>query len=223
VSEINFDEILYLRDEEVEGIGPWWWVKSDTGAWNGPSKEFAGLKTLFRRHCRQRRTMVQAGGCLGMYPRLWGSHFDEVYTFEIDPLNYECLLRNCAPLILLDRIRPYHAALGDSNDPVWVNVNCMTNVGMHQALRFEPMSEWPKVPQMRLDDFTFEHLDAIQLDVETYECYVLEGARETIRKHKPVISVETTDAAVRIFMAGEGYVEVDRNVSDSVWVHEKHK
>lgn len=207
----------------MEGVGPWWWIKSDTGAWNGPQKEFRGIRDLFKKNCKKFDVIVQAGGCLGMYPRLWAETFKTVYTFELDPLNFYCLQKNCQGMIQSGRIWAYNMALGDQPDEVWVSVDSMVNVGMHRAIRTQPAGDWPKIPQTRIDDIGLIACDAIQLDVESYESYVLEGARETIRKFQPIISLETVDVLGRTILVEEGYHEVGRHVSDSFWAPKNDK
>lgn len=44
--------------------------------------------------CPQRRTCVQAGGHIGIYPRKLSKFFECVYTFEPEPENFSCLVLN---------------------------------------------------------------------------------------------------------------------------------
>ena len=46
------------------------------------------------------------------------------------------------------------------------------------------------VKMSRLDDYGFENIDLIKIDVEGAEMHVLNGAKETIRKSKPVVLFE---------------------------------
>lgn len=211
---LNFDDAITVRETLVEGVGPWFWVKADTGAWEGPHKEFGGLREHFVRNCRRRRVMVQAGGCLGMYPRLWADWFERVYTFEPDPLNFYVLSKNVAAC---PNVIPYNAALGDCHEPLYVRVRDATNVGMNQVRAERPDGDWPRAPQMMVDDLDLEHCDAIQLDCEGYEPWILNGAAKTVDRCRPVISSETVSTEVRKFMTDMRYKEVGRNVSDTIF------
>ena len=43
---------------------------------------------------------------------------------------------------------------------------------------------------IRIDDLRLNRCDLIKVDVEGMECDVLEGSRETIAKHRPVLFIE---------------------------------
>lgn len=49
----------------------------------------------------------------------------------------------------------------------------------------------------RLDDFAFDRIDFIKIDVEKYELYLLKGARNTLTVHSPVIFIEIFDDCFR--------------------------
>ena len=51
----------------------------------------------------------------------------------------------------------------------------------------------------RLDDYQFESVDLIKIDVEGSEIHVIQGGRETIREHQPVIIIELADVATEPF------------------------
>ena len=65
--------------------------------------------------------------------------------------------------------------------------------------------EWENFPKIEvetrtLDSYEFDQVDFIKIDVEWFELKVLQGAENTIRKHKPVIYVEINDIGVYDFM-----------------------
>jgi FkbM family methyltransferase len=190
---------LHVRHERIDGIGPWLWPAKDYWAWEHPRSSWHGLRDLIVKHAKRRRHIVQAGGCCGMYPRLWSDHFDHVTTFEPDSLNFYCLSANCPG----DNIVKLQAALSDSAAAVSIEGGKDFNVGLG---RVAPAPGF--IPALRLDDFKFDCLDAIQLDCEGHEAKVLAGAQATIFAHRPVISVENPDDAVRGLLSG--YVEAGR-------------
>lgn len=61
----------------------------------------------------------------------------------------------------------------------------------------------------RLDDYSFERLDLLKIDVEGFELDVLKGAENTILKFKPKIIIETHSKELRKrcheFLSSHGY------------------
>jgi FkbM family methyltransferase len=51
------------------------------------------------------------------------------------------------------------------------------------------------VPVMRVDDVNLPRCNLIKVDVEGMECDVLEGARQTIARHRPILFVENNEVA----------------------------
>lgn len=205
-----YDDLVYTRDEELEGLDDWLWIKSDTGAWDGPKGDWVNChKKHYFAQCKKFDVVVQAGGNQGMYPRLLAQMFKVVYTFEPDPLNFHCLVNNCQE----DNVIKMQAVLGDSHKMVVVNRETMVNTGCHRVVEGRGA-----IPQLRLDDFEFETLDALLLDVEGYELRALLGARETLAKHHPVVAIELGDRPdIEAFMTELGYRVYKTSASDTVY------
>ena len=157
------------------------------------------------RKCKQRRTAVQAGGNIGLWPKRLAECFQRVVTFEPDAISRECLVANLgkAPTV---EVRP--EALGD--EPGWCAI-AHKGVGSHRVV------EGSAVPVTMLDDLELDDVDLLQLDVEGYEWHALRGATETIERCRPVVQVELrgfaekygqTDVAVRGLLTVMGYREV---------------
>jgi FkbM family methyltransferase len=210
-----YEPLIEKRDEEVGGVSDWYWLKTDIGAWNGPSKEWAPLRDLVadaqakRRKSRKSSTSicVQAGGCLGMYPRLWSDIYGTVYTFEPDPLNFHVLCLNNQR----DSVVKYNAALGDGSR-VTMTKGSDKNVGEHHAA-----PDQNGRATMRIDWLNLPGCDLIQLDVERFEAQVLAGAMQTIQAYNPIVTVETTDGVAEL-LGPLGYTVLGRGGYDTVFV-----
>ena len=190
---------LHVRDIKVEGVGPWLWVETDMWAWNHPGPEFAPLRDLVLANTPEPKVIVQAGGCMGMYPRLLSELFETVYTFEPDPVNFYCLTANCPS----ERIVKVQAALSDRAGVGSLDVAPSFNAGMFKV------GDAPGATLvLRLDDLRLPRLDALQLDCEGHEDRIIQGGMGTIRACLPVIVVEKPGAALRELLAGLGYKEV---------------
>lgn len=192
---------LHIRNTMVAGVGPWMWRAADHWAWAHPLPEFPALRDLILAHVKHRGTIVQAGGCMGMYPRLWSESFAAVYTFEPDPVNFYCLTANCPS----ERIIKLQAALSDSCRFGAFQAGPDFNAGFGRMT-----AQAGPVPILCLDAMEFPALDALQLDCEGHEAAVVAGAWRTIKRHRPVISIEAPDAALRASLEGLGYEEVGR-------------
>lgn len=163
--------------------------------------------------CATRRTAVQAGGNIGLWPKRLAEAFDQVYTFEPEPISRACLERNVFQNVIVS-----DAALGAAVGRCGIK---RRSLGSHLV------TEGDTVPVTTVDALALADLDFLQLDVEGYEWHALKGAVETIGRCHPLIQVELrgftdkfgqTDAEVRTLLATLGYREVaQRPGSDFVF------
>lgn len=132
-------------------------------------------------HVKQRRTALD----IGMHVGLWAMHlvkeFDHVIGFEPVAEHRECLHKN---LEGVKNYNVYYAALGNREGPVGLH-HLAGSTGSTQVNE-NGTGAW----MYRLDDYQFKDIDFIKIDVEGYEYFVVEGAEQTIKKHRPVIILE---------------------------------
>ena len=132
-------------------------------------------------HLNQFRTVIQAGGNIGVYPATMAGQFERVITVEPDLINYQALLLNVAGR---DNIEHHWAAFGDKIGTASVDHVYPDNIGAHQ------LKAGSDVRVLTIDSFCVDNCDFIQLDVEGYEHLALLGAERTIKKTHPVITLE---------------------------------
>lgn len=155
--------------------------------------------------CERKRTAVQAGGNVGLWPMRMAEHFGMVFTFEPEPITYECLHENCKHI---SNIHLHNEALG-------------ANIGLcgikRRSLASSRIVEGSHVQMTPLDALGLTDVDLIQLDVEGYEFEALKGAELTIQNSRPIIQLElrnlttkygSTDEEVRAWLGALGYREV---------------
>ena len=205
----QYSDVTYVRSgEPIDGIRDWVWIRGDGGAWGSPRADWAlSHREKILTYVKDFRFVVQAGGNLGIYPRLLSNMFQAVYTFEPDPLNFYCLSMNCQK----DNIVKIQAALGKENGCVSIVRRTMQNVGMHMV------AENPNafIPCLSLDSFKLPFLDLLMLDTEEYEPNIIQGAFKTIEKFKPVIFSESP----HILDLLPEYKIVDRSAMDTIFIH----
>lgn len=171
-------------------------------------------------HCKQRRTAIQAGGNMGVWPWLLAQTFGHVITAEPEPECFECLSTN----VTQANVTKLRAAFGSESGSVTINYET-GNLGAQWAA---PSSFADGVsPMIRIDDLGVTDCDLIYLDIEGGEPSALVGAMDTIRATRPVVVVEDKGLSKRfgyekgdceIMLADFGYVVVERPHRDVVMV-----
>jgi FkbM family methyltransferase len=150
-------------------------------------------------YCRSRNVVVQAGGNVGLWPNYLSKLFKTVYTFEPDSQNFCCLAWNTR---LKENIIRMQAALGDK--PTMVGMERFPeNVGKHTV-------NGPGIfPMMTIDSLGLQECDLIYLDIEGHEPQALFGARSTLARFHPVISLEDNGLADQALLV-ESYAMLSR-------------
>lgn len=207
---MSYENEIVIRDETIDSVHQWYWYSGDSGAWDGPKNDWitSHSKKYFTR-VKKFDTVIQAGGCLGMYPRLLSDIFKRVYTFEPDPKNFFCLNANCQK----PNIVKFNCALGIEKKLVSMDRWHEDNLGMHSIKEIDE----EKIPMLTIDDLPLDSCDMICLDVEAYEINVILGAASTISRFKPVITCERGNDSILLMLSQFGYEEVDRSVADVIY------
>ncbi|HEX8433225.1 MAG TPA: FkbM family methyltransferase [Longimicrobium sp.] len=163
---------------------------------------------LFERHVRPGHTVLDVGAHVGYYTLLsavLAGPGGAVWSFEPNPRNAR-FLRSHAEINGLRAVRVTEAAVAASDGTARFDFGSGSGTG-HLATAGEI-----EVRTVRLDGFCAENGIApavIKIDVEGAETDVLEGARDTLARYRPVIFLSTHGAEVHraclAFMAGAGY------------------
>lgn len=209
---------IKIRTDNLDGVSEWVWPIDDTGLWDGPANEWSAIKGIVTNNCKTMNTVVQAGGACGMYPKLYARMFNRVMTFEPDHYNFYCLVQNCTE----SKIWKFNAVLGDRHRNIGFNPPDPTNRGTGTCA--EQVIETNDdiggdIPMLRIDDFVYDKLDLIHLDVEGAEMYVLYGAINSIRIHNPLIILETVNGDIIDMLTEEGYEQIGQAGPDSIFKH----
>lgn len=129
--------------------------------------------------CPKRRTVIQAGGHVGVWPKYLAAQFMQVYTFEPEHMNFIALCRN----VTEKHVYRLQAALGNEHKPVHLVIHPQ-NIGGHHV-RGPGL-----VPQLKIDDLGLDNVDMIVLDIEGSELDAIRGAEKTIEMTHPVLHLE---------------------------------
>ena len=139
--------------------------------------------------CTQLRGAVDIGAHVGLWSYFLVQDFDTVDAFEPLLEHCQCLLAN----VVTPKLCLHHVALGDYHGRVR-----MQREPGHSSGAFVSQRDDGELVDMRtLDSFELPEIDLIKIDVEGYECAVIEGAVNTIMRERPVIILEQVERHAR--------------------------
>jgi FkbM family methyltransferase len=150
--------------------------------------------------CRTKELIIQAGGCVGIYPIRQSRKFTRVFTFEPEENNYLCLQRNLIENCDTN-VTAIYGALTDRDGPASLHLSNYSTHRLGQA--GQPIMGYT-IDKL----FSYIDVSALQLDVEGGEYDVLMGAVKTIKRCHPAIQLEelsTDDGKARELLTSMGY------------------
>jgi FkbM family methyltransferase len=128
------------------------------------------------------RTYIDIGAFDGDTSSPFVNDFKKVIAFEPSPLTFPKIPNT---------VEKYNVALGNKHETQTLKVPGGTGNPVHGSLiRYGTGVIEHKVPVKRLDDYHFEDVDFIKIDVEWYELKVCQGAEQTIKQYMPTIMFE---------------------------------
>lgn len=145
------------------------------------------LKYLKEKYINPGDDIIDIGANIGNHTLYFikECHVNSVYSFEPQKDIFSILKKNIMYNHASERCRLYNVALGNSKGKGNMASNRYNTGGACLIT-----NDTGNVDVCRLDDFTFDNVDFIKIDVEGYEYNVLAGAKKTINTHKPLIYVE---------------------------------
>jgi len=161
-------------------IKGYWWPDDVEKQYRFSLKRIKSLLKIIEicKSINRTHTIIQAGGSIGVWPRILASHFQVVYTFEPEHYSFECLCRN---LEGCKNVMKFQAALGSVHEGVRIHKKKMTSHFINGT--------GPTL-QLSIDSLPVQWCDAILLDVEGSESDALLGGISIIEKYHPLILVE---------------------------------
>ena len=167
----------------VEKEGGWIWPAADENSWKYQN-EYQDLIGAVMPYVKNKGIMIQAGGNCGFMLSKFVNHFDYIYTFEPDPVNFYCLNQN----VLAQNVVKMQMCLGVDNKPV--NVQQLIRPNRPNDTGGVHIAGDGYIPSIKIDDLNLPGCDLIQLDVEGYELNAILGGVNTISKYKPTLCIE---------------------------------
>jgi len=150
-------------------------------------------------------TIIDIGANFGFHSLEFADLVGEngnVFSFEPQRIVFYQL---CANIILngYNNIYAYNIALGNEHKKVLIEnpdyfSNETINIGDAHINKFIHLHN-NEIDLKKLDDFNFEKLSVIKIDVQGFEPFVLDGAINTINNHRPYIFIEVETAQLKIY------------------------
>lgn len=176
-------------------------------------------------YVRRFRTALDGGAHVGCWARPLAARFERVYAFEPAADTYACLVENMRTFECAN-VETVHAAVGDWRGRASVGLE-----GNDKAIRAgntgaRAVQEGADCPMMPIDDLALDDLDFLKLDVEGYEAAALRGARDTLRRCKPVVIFEDKGFVSRYggkrgdcerILSDLGAKFIQRTGADQIW------
>ncbi len=128
--------------------------------------------------------VVDAGACLGDHTAPYSQFVGPsgtVLAFEPNPTAFECLKHN---MKAYENVTVFNLGLGAF--PGVLGIKSNDNLGMARLTA----GGAGQISVVTLDSFNLGKLDFMKMDVEGFEPQVIAGARETLRRCRPVLLVE---------------------------------
>jgi FkbM family methyltransferase len=147
--------------------------------------------------------MIDIGAHIGTFTLIMSKYLSNDYKiFSFEPVFYDILTKNINDNNLDNKVVLFKNGLSNKEEnftPFYLNLNEHSGYGafsfkkiQNDKLKFTDSlnSSSSGIKFYRLDDFNFENISFIKLDVEFFESEVLEGAVQTIFYNKPTILIE---------------------------------
>lgn len=139
-----------------------------------------------------RRNSLDVGGHIGTMAYRMSKCFKHVHCFE--PAFYEWTRKNTDDL---ENVTVYPYGLGNEEKEEKLYVmkdkiggSSIVATDKRRAKWITDDTERRPISIKTIDSYEFTDLDFIKIDVESYEWFVLDGAKETLRRESPMIMIE---------------------------------
>lgn len=158
--------------------------------------------SLIERFADKSRNAIDVGVYRGVYSLKLSQNFKFVHSFEPNPLLFPYLCKNLEKII--KNIKLYNLALSNKDSETVLklpirsksifrdNIEELYQLGaasIHPNNEFENFKK-VRVNTVKLDNISINNIGFIKIDVEGHELEVIEGAKQTIIKNKPILLIE---------------------------------
>ncbi len=156
---------------------------------------------------KPKKCLIDVGANIGDWAFYVARRKREVYAFEPMPKAYNVMKARAKQF---PTVHPFPYAIGDSDTTGRLGFTAFTVSGTMDEEIHLPGGGTIDIPVRKLDSLSFPDVGVIKIDTEGYETPILRGARQTIRKHKPILIIEVhhqTGKAAQTFAEEQQRIE----------------
>jgi FkbM family methyltransferase len=191
---------------------------------------------FLRKHFPKQDGIIDIGANIGNHTLFFAKFLNPktIYSFEPVDVNFKILTKNVENY--KDKCICYKIALSNQNGTLPLFNSQKENYGgfsLHSYSNGSSFLVSDSVDVKTLDSFHFENITLIKIDVENHENEVLEGAKDTIIRNKPLVLLEnlyynhpnvcSDPNPHETIMTELGYVKKYSNIENSLmdlWISE---
>ncbi len=147
------------------------------------------LNNILNNYIKDDWVVVDVGAYIGSHTLTMSGLAKQVYSFEPQPLIYQCL-SNTLKKKEIDNVVLFNLAASNKKGESRIYTN---NDGMSslQGIRDAKFNMNLPCDLNKLDNIIDQKIHLIKIDVEGHEWEVIDGATKLIKTHKPIIILET--------------------------------
>lgn len=168
------------------------------------------METNFiRNHLKSGFTFIDIGANIGWHTLLAAEivgNSGKVFSFEPRQLSRQLLLKSLADNNFEDRVKVYDCGLSDSKKEAVLRW-ALDGINPGGATLDDTVNNIDHASEIIeldiLDNYQFDRLDLIKIDIEGAELSAMRGAIKTIKKHRPVILSEIISEQLKRVSGGD--------------------
>ena len=158
---------------------------------------------LVKKFIKSGTDSIDVGVYRGVYSYEMSKYSEKVHSFEPNPIIFKYINKNLKKFI--KNIHLYNFALSNQNKTINLKIPIrnsnsnkeifeeyyeMGKATIHNENNFENYENF-EIQTKKIDELSFDNkISFIKIDVEGHELEVIEGAKNTIKRHKPILLVE---------------------------------
>ncbi len=154
-------------------------------------------------------TIIDCGAYIGDSAFIFEKELSpkEIICIEPDEKNFEILLENIKLNNLNEKIKPLKCAISDKEAKGEIHLS--TSMGGYIIETEKGKVQISTIDNLIFNQFKSQNVGLIKMDIEGYELLAIKGAKETIKKFKPVLIIS-------LYHKGQDFFEIPKYLKEII-------